>query len=167
MKATPLAVGLLVVTISAATWWACGEDEPVDPDACTEEDKTEEGGPLCCVGGCGQSTQNPSPRVCKKGKYRCEKGVPLKACATQNNACEALQACGTTVGIGKDEKDPAADLCCKGGCSGTEAKHRVCGPQGTHYACPGGYVAVSECPDFENACGGVISSYRKNGNKLP
>jgi hypothetical protein len=136
----------------------CGDD--------CAEGASEPIGPRCCAGGCGNSTQSWSPRICKKGKWVCEKGVIEDACASPNYACTPLDFCGA-VGIGAEEPDPAPELCCeRQRCDGTRAVHRVC-KAGTLWECPADTIPISSCGDYATACGGVLQKYRANGNKLP
>jgi hypothetical protein len=131
-----------------------------------EEGATEQNGPRCCAGGCGNSTQAWSPRICRKGSWACEKGVLEDACASPTNACNPMTYCGA-VGIGNEEPDPAPELCCeRQTCSGTQAVHRVC-KSGTKWECPADTIPISTCKDPSSACGGILAKYRDNGYTLP
>jgi hypothetical protein len=140
---------------------ACG-----DGDECSEEGA--EGGPVCCNDGCGRTSTSSLPSICRSGKWTCQGSDPvrLEYCATKLGACQARTACTGEVGLGKSEPDPAPELCCKGGCSGTEVLNRIC-RTGTTYDCPDGSVPISRCPNPYGACQGAIGRYRANGNKLP
>jgi hypothetical protein len=77
-----------------------------------------------------------------------------------------MDFCGK-IGIGATEADPAPELCCEGGsCTGARAVHRVC-VSGTQWECPAGAVPISQCKDYQNACGGILAKYRADGFKLP
>jgi hypothetical protein len=131
-----------------------------------EDGATEQNGPRCCAGGCGNSTQGWSPRICRKGKWACEKGAPEDACASPTNACSPMSYCGA-VGIDSEEPDPAPELCCeRQSCSGARAVHRVC-KSGTTWECPADTLPISTCKDYESACGGILATYRANNYKLP
>ena len=140
----------------------CGDDE----GPC-EEGQNEASGPRCCSGGCGVGTVGWLPRICKGGEWVCQGSSPSleDACASSLYACSKMEYCGA-VGIGKEEPDPAPELCCDGGCSNTTAVHRVC-KSGTIWECPAGAVPVSRCKDYKNACGGILQKYRDNNFKLP
>ncbi len=141
----------------------CSDD---DVTACTEEGASEPSGPKCCAGEtCGRGTEGWTPRTCKKGVWVCDHAVPEDACASPQYACTPIDFCGK-VGIGSEEPDPAPDLCCVGGCTGTKTVHRVC-KTGTQWECPGEAVSISACKDYKNACGGVLAKYRAGGFKLP
>ncbi|MCK5795695.1 MAG: hypothetical protein KAI47_00815 [Deltaproteobacteria bacterium] len=131
--------------------------------ACTEEGAEEVSGPVCCNDGCGNTTVSPLPRICRDGAWVCQRGIPVSYCATIANGCEARTAC---TGQAREEPDPAPDLCCRGGCDGTEIVHRQC-LTGLLYECPAGAVPVSTCLDPFAACGGAIGRYRQNGHKIP
>lgn len=154
-----LSVSALVASLALAIS-ACG-----DGDECSDG---AENGPMCCNDGCGLRTTNPLPSICEGGKWKCQGSDPvfMKYCATLNGSCQARMACTGDVGLGNEELDPAPELCCKGGCSGTEVLHRVC-RTGTTYDCPDGAVPISRCKNPLSACKSAIPRYRKNGNKLP
>ncbi len=148
------ALALLLVTCS----------DPVE--TCSDEGVSEKDGPKCCAGGCGKGTDGWTPRICKKGRWVCDRAVPEDACASPQYACTPIDFCGK-LGIDTSEPDPAPELCCEGGsCNGTVAVHRVC-KTGTQWECPAGAVPISQCSDYQNACGGVLAKYRANGFKLP
>lgn len=140
----------------------CSEEE----QPCTDGQE-EQNGPQCCAGGCGNSTSNWLPRICVEGTWVCqgEKGVVEDACASPTYACIPMDGCHV-VGLGREEPDPAPELCCEGGCAGTKAVHRVCN-SGTLWECPAGTKAVSTCEDYLAACDGILQRYRDNGYKLP
>lgn len=151
---------LLLLSIASA---ACSDSVE---DACSDEGASEPSGPKCCAGGCGKGTDGWTPRICKKGRWVCDRAVPEDACASPFNACSPMDFCGK-VGIGATEADPAPELCCEGGsCNGTVAVHRVC-KSGTQWECPAGAVPISQCTDYRNACGGILETYRASGFKLP
>ncbi len=151
-----LILGLLLV---------CCSDE--SDRECFEEGAQEVSGPQCCPGYCGASTMLKTSRVCSGGKWVCEKGVIEDACASYN-ACQIKQNCSYSPGIGKEEPDPAPELCCVGGCDGTKAVHRVC-KGGLEFECPNNSVPISKnCKkDYVNACGGILAKYKANKFKLP
>jgi len=136
-------------------------------DALCVDGEVEQDGPSCCAGGCGLGTDGWSKRVCKDTRWVCEGSNPAlqDACASSLRACTPLKGCHV-VGLDQEELDPAPELCCEGGCSGTKTVHRVC-KTGTQWECPAGAVPVSRCKDYENACGGILQLYRDNGFKLP
>lgn len=136
-----------------------------DGPECDEEGKIEEIGIRCCAGGCGMSTSNWLPRICRDQKWECQKGEPEDACASPQQACSPMQGCHT-VGLNKEEPDPAPELCCEVDCQGTKAVHRIC-KSGTTWECPGGTVPVSKCDDYKTACGGILDTYKNNSWKLP
>ena len=152
-----LVSGALCASLALAVS-ACGDD------SCSEG---AEDGPLCCADGCGRTTTHALPAVCKNGEWTCQGSNPVfqKYCAKIAGSCEPREACTGIVGLGNEEPDPAPELCCKGGCNGTEAVHRVC-KTGTTYDCPDGAVEISRCPSPLSACGGAINKYRSNDHKL-
>jgi len=137
-----------------------------DDTGCTEGEAAQ-GGLRCCAGGCGMSTNGWSARICRDGEWVCEGSNPAleDACASPLYACTPLGGC-SIVGIGKDEPDPAPELCCEGSCNGTTAVHRVC-KTGTLWECPAGTIPVSACKDYKSACGGILAKYKDNSFKLP
>lgn len=152
---------------------ACGDDE----QPC-EEGTYEASGPRCCAGGCGNSTTDWRPRLCKNGQWICAGGSRSTieyACASPHYACQNLLYC-SDVGLGKSEPDPAPELCCnpdptgqqccEKGCTHAKVKHRECA-SGTLWTCPAGTVPISRCKDYATACNNVLDAYRKNSYKLP
>lgn len=154
------AAGLLLVGTLALAITACGDD------SCGADGV--EGGPDCCADGCGRTTSNLLPSICKSGNWVCQGSNPVRVeyCAYRPDACKARTACTSEVGLNKPEPDPAPELCCQGGCTGKEVVHRVC-LKGTTYDCPAGAVEISRCPDPYAACGGALRAYRSNDHKLP
>jgi len=145
--------------VAALQAGACSDD--VQP---CEEGTLEVGGLQCCANGCGLNTEGGLPRICRNEKYVCEGSAPVleDACASREQACTPIPGCT----MGREEGDPAPELCCDGGCNGTLALHRVC-KTGTLWECPPGAVPVSRCKDYKNACGGILKAYRDNNHKLP
>lgn len=140
---------------------ACSDEAPCSTDGIEEKD-----GPRCCAGGCGLGTDGWLPRICEDGQWVCQgSGVIEFACASPTNACNTMEGC-LEVGVGKEEPDPAPELCCMGGCEGTQAVHRVC-KTGTTWQCPSNSVPVSTCKDFDSACGEILLRYRENQFRLP
>jgi hypothetical protein len=135
------------------------------------EGQSEPDGPRCCSKGCGNSGEGWLPRVCHDGEWVCEGSAAVleDACASDRDACNPMDGCHT-VGIDKEEQDPAPELCCFPSCAaeGTCVQHRVC-KDGTLWECPGGSIPISRCtkPDYKTACGGVLQRYRDNNYKVP
>lgn len=152
----------MLILLLCVPFWRCSDDV----ETCVEESE-EVGGPTCCSGGCGNSTEGWLPRVCRGGEWVCQgSGVLQEACAYQKNACITLSYCGGSVGINKEEPDPAADLCCDLSCKGNKMMHRVC-KDGLRFECPAGAVPISRCKDYKTACRGGLEKYRQNNYKIP
>lgn len=141
--------------------------------ACSGDDSCTPGefntnGPRCCAGGCGMGTDGWHLQICNdEGEWECiKKGSVLEDdCASPYNACNTMTGC-YEVGIGKEEADPAPELCCQPGCDGKVVKHRVC-KDGIKWECPGGTVPISRCKDPKSACNGILGKYNPPDWKVP
>ena len=170
MKTRHTLIAALVLGLTFTAHAGCSDDV----DLCTLENEGayEKGGPSCCSGGCGSSTEAARDRICKNGEFKCEGSAPVLVnyCAYSRNACRVLTACAQTVGLNKTEdlidNGKVPELCCDLNCNGKKAAYRVC-KSGLKFECPGGAVPISRCKDPNSACKGVLQRYRDNGNKIP
>ena len=106
---TKIAFALAIILVAG-----CSDDDIGIGTFICEEGVEADEGLGCCTGGCGSSTDGWLPRICQNGKWECEYGTLEDACASKINACTVKTACAQTVGIGKEEPDPAPELCCTG-----------------------------------------------------